>query len=68
MSQTSNRIRLGKIEIFLILIFLISFLTFVFTPFTGDLKVLLAGSNQADYLFGNWIEKSFRNWDLKGEL
>lgn len=57
-----------KIEYLLFTVLVLAVITFIFTPFTGDLKVLFAGSNQADYIEGGWIKKSFQVWDLKGEL
>ena len=49
-------------------VFIISWAGFILTPLTGDLQVLLAGSRQADYLTGNWLVRSFRAWDMKGEF
>lgn len=58
----------SKYDLFLVSAFAISLLTFIFTPFTGDLHVLFAGSRQADMLGGNLITNAFNLWDLKGVL
>ncbi len=51
-----------------IIFFLITAISFIFTPFTGDLHVLFAGSKQADYFGKNWLYNAFSVWDLKGQL
>ena len=51
---------------FVISAFIISLYTFIITPFTGDLYVLLAGSHQAEMLGGNIITNPLMQWDLKG--
>ena len=69
MTQTKVNLNNNKLIFYLsLLFFVLSVLTFIFTPFTGDLHVLFAGSKQADYIEGNWIYKAFNVWDLKGEL
>lgn len=56
-----------KFKFFAVSAFVISLAGFVFTPFTGDLYVLFAGSRQAELLTGGGvIERAFRIWDLKG--
>lgn len=47
-------------------VFIIAFITFVLTPFTYDLRVLLAGSNQSNYIGKNLIYDAYKTWDLKG--
>jgi len=56
------------IYVLVIALFIISFIGFVLTPFTGDLQVLMGGAKQADFFDGGLIYNSFMQWDLKGAL
>lgn len=56
------------IGVIAVVIFVVTAITFIFTPLNVDLKVLFAGSDQADKLNGNWIYNAFSVWDLKGVL
>lgn len=54
------------LNIIVIALFLVSWISFMFTPFTGDIKVFMAGAHQANYISGNLIVGAFEAWDLKG--
>ena len=56
------------INLLIYLFFAVVAVSFVFSPITGDIKVFLAGARQADFLDGNFIQKVYNQWELKGVL
>lgn len=40
--------------------------TFVLTPFTGDIYVFLGSAHQMEFFDGNFLERAFHTWDVKG--
>ena len=48
--------------------FLYAWISFIFTPLAGDIKVFLAGARQAGYLSGDLLVGAFQSWELKSVL
>lgn len=46
-------------------LFAFSWIGFVFTPMTGDIKVFLASANQSHYISEDLIVGAFKAWELK---
>lgn len=54
--------------LFVFLLFMYSFLSFSKSVFTGDIKVFMAVANQVKYQDGNFLQRIFESWDMKGVL
>lgn len=50
----------------LLLIFSYTFLSFVKSPYTGDIKVFMGVANQVQYKEGSLALRLFSSWDMKG--
>ena len=48
--------------------FLYAWISFIFTPMAGDIKVFLANARQAGYLSGDLLVGAFQSWELKSVL
>ena len=46
-------------------LFLFSWVNFIFTPFTGDIRVFLASANQSNFISKDLIVGAFKAWELK---
>ena len=52
--------------LFLFALLGIVLVTFVLTPFTGDIYVFMGSAHQMEFFDGNFLERAFHTWDVKG--
>lgn len=51
--------------VFLTLLYFISVISFILTPFAGDIKVFMASAHQSNYISKNLIVGAYQAWELK---
>ena len=54
------------LQLFLFALLGIVLVTFVLTPFTGDIYVFMGSAHQMEFFDGNFLERAFHTWDVKG--
>ncbi len=63
-SGRSRVLLLGGLTAF----FLYAWISFIFTPMAGDIKIFLANAKQAGYISNDLIVGAFQSWELKSVL